>query len=93
MRDMTQVNIRDMTHVCTYTLSGLSCRLCVSVSVVVYVSFSVRIGLSFVVMRGGLALLQLTGVWWRQAIETIRMNAGWLQRDGAAVKAWLSANV
>jgi hypothetical protein len=28
-----------------------------------------------------------------QALETIRMNAGWLERDRSAVKAWLAANV
>jgi len=28
-----------------------------------------------------------------QALETIRLNAQWLQRDCAAVKTWLGANV
>ena len=28
-----------------------------------------------------------------QALETIRLNAAWLERDRAAVKDWLAANV
>jgi len=28
-----------------------------------------------------------------QALETIRLNAQWLERDRAAVKTWLGANV
>ena len=28
-----------------------------------------------------------------QALETIRLNAAWLKRDGPGVKAWLAANV